>query len=512
MKTRQNHIKHHAEPVFEVVELDELNPAELDFAEKFDANLIGQPEARQIALDVRTRLKNPARDKNRPLGVFWLAGKSRRGKSLLAQVLAFLFHGDRDALTRLTSEDYQDKSDMHGLRGAPPRYESWRKPVDVSKMKSEELSQVDEYSVITDWNRVRVRLNSNEVIDIVVLEEFGKSGEMFYKFWMEVFDKGRKVLANGEVADFRNTVFILTDNTGMDEVEREERGGIGFNAHARTLSHEEIVAVVDAHLKAKYKPEFRNRLDRVVVYRDLNQDQTGDVLGVELRHFEDRIMSQMARGEDFTLEVDESARTFLLARAKFEVANIKKTIIDLLENPIGRLLDKENPNRVLGGDLVRVSFDAGSARGKDGKLTFAIARGAGITDQRLEGLDLYRGETDESMKGLGMQRRISKARMRANVKTVKQWTLSLTKENKRKFQEDSAALINDVRRVHEIEIESFSLREKAPFTITLVVVATEEQVSLIKEHYPELVARVVESDEPKPTGDPDGAPRTAAKK
>jgi|AGTN01.2.fsa_nt_gi ATPases with chaperone activity, ATP-binding subunit len=510
MKTRQN--RDHTEPVFEVVDLDVMNPAEHDFAELFDANLIGQPEARQIALDVRTRYKNPARDMNRPLGVYWLAGKSRRGKSLLAQVLAFLFHGSRDALTRLTSEDFQDKSDMHGLRGAPPRYESWRKPVDAKKLSSEALAQVDEYSVITNWNRIRVRLSSNEEIDIVVLEEFGKSGEGFYKFWMEVFDKGKKVLANGEMADFRNTVFILTDNTGMDEVEREEAGGIGFNAQPRTLNHEEIVAIVDKHLIRKYKPEFRNRLDRIVVYRDLTADGVADILGVELRHFEERLMAQMPRGEDFTLEVTESARKFMLATAKDEVANLKKVIIDLMENPIGRLLSKDNENRVLGGDLVRVSYDANSVRGKNGKLDFAIARGAGITDQRLEGLDLYRGETDESMKGLGLQRRISKARMRANVKTAKQWTLVLTKENKRKFQEDSAALINDVRRVHEIEIESFSLREKAPFTITLAVTATEEQISLIKEHYPELVAKVVPQDEPKPTGGPDGAPKAAAKK
>lgn len=514
MKTRQNReVKHHTEPVFEVVELDELNPAELEFAELFDANLIGQPEARQIALDVRTRYKNPARDMNRPLGVYWLAGKSRRGKSLLAQVLAFLFHGNRDALTRLTSEDFQDKSDMHGLRGAPPRYESWRAPVDVTKMKSEQLAQVDDYSVITDWNRIRVRLGSSEEIDIVVLEEFGKSGQMFYKFWMEVFDKGKKVLANGEMADFRNTVFILTDNTGMDEVEREEAGGMGFNARPRTLTHEETVGIVKKHLKVKYPPEFRNRLDKVVVYRDLTEDGVTEVLNVEIRHFEERLMAQMPRGEDFTLDVDKSAREFMLKKAEYEVANMKKVIIDLMENSIGRMLDKANENRVLGGDLVRVSHDANSKRGKEGKLTFAIARGAGVTDKRLEGLDLFRGETEESQKGLGMQRRISKARMNARPENTKLWTLTLSKENKRKFQEDSAALIHDVKSIHEIEVESFKIRDKAPFAVILEVNATEEQISLVKVHYPELVAKVVPQDDPaQPKGGPDGTPKATSKK
>ncbi len=147
---------------FVVVDLERQTPAEEQFANRFDSRLIGQPEARQIALDVRAKLRNPLRSKDYPLGVYYCVGKSRRGKSLLAQVLATLFHGDKDALTRITAEDYLDDSQMTDLTGATPKYIGYRAPVDLAKMPREQLLQTDGYSKVSEWNRLRVRVNSKE--------------------------------------------------------------------------------------------------------------------------------------------------------------------------------------------------------------------------------------------------------------------------------------------------------------------------------------------------------------
>lgn len=466
---------------FVVVDLDELSPAEEQFGERFDARLIGQPEARQIALDVRSNYKNPLRNKKRPLGVYYLVGKSRRGKSLLAQVLAYLFHGDAEALTRLTSEDYQDDSDMHGLVGAPPRYVSWRKPVDAARLSREQLAQTDSYSVVTNWNRIRVRLNSKEYIDVVVLEEFEKSGPDFYKFWMEVFDKGKKVLANGEVADFTNTVFILTSNLGMDTVEQEERGGIGFNNGPKKLTHDRIVAVVEDKMRRRYKPEFRNRLDGVVVYRELTRDDVRRIVDIEVQELQDRIVDQMPRGADFTLEVTDTARAFLLAESKDEVAELKRVIARHMEKPLGRLLDEDNPERILGGDLVRVSWDGTST-----SLTFEIARGAGDFAEGVEGLQVYGGDTPETAHGMAFQRRVEKARHKARREKTKEWSVILTARTLDEFAEESACLLHDLERVFEVEVPDYSVHKRTPYTLSLVVVCTEEQIALIRTQYPEL--------------------------
>ncbi len=486
MKTKDRKQEELEKPLpFVVVNLEGMSPAEEKFADRFDSRLVGQPEARQIALDVRARYKNPLRNKNYPLGVYYCVGKSRRGKSLLAQVLAWLFHNDPEALTRITAEDYLDDSQLTDLTGATPKYVGWRKPVDVSKMPRELLMQTDGYSKVSQWNRVRVRIDSKEYIDIVVVEEFEKSGYDFFKFWMEVFDKGRKTLGNGEMCDFRNTVFILTSNIGMDRVEREEMGGIGFNRQPKKLSHDEIVKIVREEMRKKFKPEFRNRLDAVVVYRELTREDVAKIVDIEVNLINDRIISQMKRGDDFTLDVDDSARLFVLNETGGEVAELKRVLEKHLVTPLGRMLDEDNPDRVRGGDLVRVTWD-----GKSEKLTFAIARGHGDVDEGLEHLDVHH-DTDDTLKGLALQRRVAKARMRARREAQKEWSLILHGDSKEEFEENAATLIHDVKNVYELRVKSYSIQEESPYMVVLVVVASDEQVALVKELYPELEVKPV---------------------
>jgi len=471
---------------FVVVDLESRTPAEEQYASRFDSRLVGQPEARQIALDVRAKYRNPLRSKDYPLGVYYCVGKSRRGKSLLAQVLAWLFHGDKDALTRITAEDYLDDSQMTDLTGATPKYVGYRAPVDVTKVPREQLLQTDGYSKVSQWNRVRVRINSKEHIDVVVIEEFEKSGYDFFKFWMEVFDKGRKTLGNGEEVDFSNTVFILTSNLGMSRVEKEERGGIGFNRTERKLSHDEIVAIVNDEMRRQYKPEFRNRLDGVIVYRELTREDVAKIVDIEVDKIEERIVTQMPRGEDFTLNVEASAREFLLEKTGGEVAELKRVLESKLITPMGRMLDPDNEDRVRGGDLVRITWD-----GKSESLTFAVARGHGDVDENLEGLRVYGGDTEASMKGLSLQRRVAKARMRVRREAEKEWNLVLTFTGKDHFEEEAPALIHDVKSVFDVRVKSTTIQEEAPYSVALVAVATEEQIRLVKELYPELDAHPI---------------------
>ena len=488
--TRTNGKSAVTDNMFEVIDLDVLSPAEEAYADQFDSRLIGQPDARQLAIDIRARYRNPLRDRSRPIGIYYLVGKSRRGKSLLAQVLAEMFHGNKEALTRVTAEDYYDDSQMTDLMGASPKYVGFRDPVNAYKLEPEKLAQVDGYSKVSEWNRLRVRMNSREVIDIVVIEEMEKAGYDFYKFWMEAFDKGKKRLGNGELCDFTNTVFIITSNLGMDRVEKEEAGGIGFNSKAKKLTHEQIVSVVQQEMQRRYKPEFRNRLDAVVVYRELTEEHVRQILNVEINRIQDRIIDQMPRASDFTLEVDESAREFLFNAAAGEVADLKRALFSHLETPMGRLLDRDNPQRVMGGDLVRVSWD-----GKSDKLRFAIARGEGDFAEGVEGMDLFGGETPESARGMALQRRVQKARMRARRAQTREWVVLLTAPSLDELQEASAELIHDLQRVFELEVTDISLRQRSPYTLSLLVVATDEQMGLVRQHFPDIAANPTEEEQ-----------------
>jgi hypothetical protein len=303
---------------------------------------------------------------------------------------------------------------------------------------------------------------------------------------MEIFDKGAKTLGNGEECDFSNTVFILTSNIGMERVEREEKGSIGFTSRAKTLSHAEIVSVVSQEMKRAYKPEFRNRLDGVVVFRELTNEDVAKIVDVEVDKIEQRIVDQMPRGQDFTLDIQASAREFLLAKTGGEVAELKRVIETHVMNSLGRMLDPDNEERILGGDLVRVSWD-----GKSDKLTFAIARGHGDVDGNLEGLKLYGGDTAGSLRGLSLQRRVARARMQARREAEKEWNLVLTFASKDEFEEEAPALIHDVKSVFEIRVKGYAIMEEAPYSVTLMVVASDDQIKLAKELYPELEAKPI---------------------
>lgn len=474
-------------PVFEVVDLDVLSPAEEAFGEDFDNQLIGQPEARRIALDIRARYRNPTRNKEVPLGVYYFVGKSRRGKSKFAQVLAKIFHGSEKALIRVTSEDYYDESQMNDLRGAPPKYVGYREPVEWKRLKKETLAQVDGYSKITDWNRVRVRMDSGEEIDIVVIEEFAKSGRDFYKFWMEIFDKGGKTLANGEYADFSNTVFIITDNLGMDKVEKEENGkAIGFTSgQKKILTHDEVLAIVQEEMK-RFPPEFRNRIDEMCVFRELTADETMQIVHIQVNLLKDRILDQMKRGDDFELDVTQSACDFLLKESNEDVANLKRTLLRYVEAPLGRMLDRDNPEKVLGGDLVQVSWD-----GKSKHLTFKIARGAGEIDTNLEGLRRFLGDTEETQKGLAFQRRLSKARGAVARSKMESWNITLQSDELADVQSAGADLFHELKEVYGLKVSSFSASFEAPYLAVFIVRGTKEQLDLFQERNPECKVKPV---------------------
>ena len=473
------------EPVFEVVDFDTLSPAEEAFGDAFDSMLIGQPEARRIALEIRARHRNPTRNKEVPLGVYYFIGKSRRGKSRFAQVLAKIFHGSEKALIRVTSEDYYDESQMNDLRGAPPKYVGYREPVDWKKLKKETLAQVDGYSKVSDWNRQRVRLDSGEEIDIVVIEEFAKSGRDFYKFWMEVFDKGGKTLANGEYADFSNTVFIITDNLGMDKVEKEESGKtIGFRSgEKKVLTPAEVEAIVREEMK-RFPPEFRNRIDEMCIFRELTADETMQIVHIQVQMLKDRIMDQMKRGDDFELDVTQSACDFLLKESDEDVANLKRTLLRFVEAPLGRMLDKDNPEKVLGGDLVRVSWD-----GKSKTLTFQVARGAGEIDTNLEGLRRFLGDTDETQKGLAFQRRLSKVRGAVARSKQEDWTITLASDELAEVQSAGADLFHDLKEIYGFKVTSFSASFETPYVAVFIVRGSQEQVDLFSQMNPECTVK-----------------------
>lgn len=353
---------------FTIVNTTEISGSEKVFVNGFASRVVGQPAALSIAQLAYRSARNPLRDRTRPIGIYYLVGPSRTGKSLTGEVLAELFHGRREALTRIQASDYEQDHQILDIKGAPPSYIGYRDPQDAKNRL--EPDEVDPSSIISTHNLKRVKLGSKERVDIIVIEEFEKSSYDFYKLWMGVFDKGKLKMANSQTVDFTNTIFVLTSNLATDELEKMASGGIGFGSQPKILNEDDVKSVVDRAMMRRYKKEFRNRLDAVVIFKPLTMADMTNVIDAEIRLLGERIFLQMTSSTYFELCVEPSAKFFLLARSGTEVAVLKRVLNSEVLMPLGRLLDDDN-RRIHGDDIVRIFHD-----GQSSGLSFAVGKGA----------------------------------------------------------------------------------------------------------------------------------------
>lgn len=460
---------------FTVVDHNELSTAEISFAERFGGRVIGQPAALKVASLAFNMARNPLRDRTRPIGIFYLVGPSRTGKSLSGVVLADIFHNDPEALIRIQASDYTEDHQMLDLKGAPPSYVGFRDPKDPKNKL--EAHESDPYSVISPHNLQRVRLNSKENIDVVVIEEFEKGTMDFYKFWMGVFDKGTARLGNGQVADFRNTIFILTSNLGMDELEKNAKPGMGFITREVKVTKQDVETIVHEQMKARFKPEFRNRLDAVVIFQPFDNDSLSKIVDSEIAQVQKRINDEMEAGEDFVLDVNINAKQFLLGSVDNNVAELKRVINRDVLMPLGRLLSNHKVN---GGDIVRVSVN-----GEKTALVFSVASDAyGVAphEEQIRKLGKRAGSVN-----MATQREIRKAALAARSNGVQEWSVIMSASSMKELSKRSVELLHTLENVIEVEVPHITFQRKAPFIFSVVVQASREQMTLL--------ARLNEEDE-----------------
>lgn len=345
-----------------------INGGEEWFVRRFEEHVIGQPEALQVALQAYNAAHNPLRDLSRPIGIYLLIGPSRTGKTLTAETLALLMHGNKNAMVRLQGGDYRQEHQMLDLKGAPPSYIGYKDPADEKEKLAP--SDIDPTSVISNHNLNRVRMGSDSQVNIILIDESEKACSEFFKLWMGIFDTGVLRLGNGEMVDFTNTIFIMTSNLGMAEVEKLARGGIGFTNTARDVTRQDVQSTVVRALSLVYPPEFRNRLDAVVIFQPLSHGDMRKIVQHEIDLVQKRIYKQLEQNRQFMLQVSEEAQDFLLQEAlssNKSIAELKRVLGRRIIMPLGRELERGS---IQEGDVVRVSLEAGA------RLLFAIERGA----------------------------------------------------------------------------------------------------------------------------------------
>lgn len=241
----------------------------------FSSRVIGQDEAVSAVVDRIAMLKAGLTDAGKPVAVFLFAGPTGTGKTELAKTLAEYLFGSPDRLIRLDMSEFQAMESIRKIVGEP--------------------DAAAESQALTD----RVR---KAPFSVVLLDEFEKANAGVWDLFLQVFDDGRLTDARGQTVDFRHCLIILTSNVGSTI---REDGGAGFLAHSAALSAQHVMRAIGR----SFRPEFLNRLDRIIVFRPLGREQMRGIVAKELSLVLER---RGLRHREWAVEWEASALEFLL--------------------------------------------------------------------------------------------------------------------------------------------------------------------------------------------------------
>ncbi|MGD1846798.1 MAG: ATP-dependent Clp protease ATP-binding subunit [Salibacteraceae bacterium] len=296
--------------------------------EELEGAVIGQDNA--IAKVVKAIQRNRAglKDPNKPIGTFIFLGPTGVGKTQLAKELSrYLFDKD-DSLIRIDMSEYMEKFAVSRLIGAPPGYIGY-----------EEGGQLTE--------KVRRRPYS-----VVLLDEIEKAHPDVYNLLLQVLDDGQITDSLGRRIDFRNTIIIMTSNIGSRQL-KDFGLGVGFSTSARKDAADDVTkGVIEKALRKTFAPEFLNRIDDVVLFNTLKQDDIFKIIDIELKHLYGRVETM-----GYNISLTETAKKYIAEKGydeQFGARPLKRAIQKYLEDPMAEEIIKSNINE---GDTLVVDLD-----------------------------------------------------------------------------------------------------------------------------------------------------------
>ncbi len=285
--------------------------------------VIGQEDAVRAVSNAVRRSRAGLKDPSRPVGSFIFMGPTGVGKTELARALAEFLFDDEQALVRIDMSEYMERHAVARLIGAPPGYVGY-----------EEGGQLTE--------AIRRRPYA-----VLLFDEVEKAHPEVFNVFLQILDDGRLTDSKGRVVDFKNTVIIMTSNVGSQFIHDFSRG---------ELAEEEMRKAVDVELHQRFRPEFLNRIDDVIVFHSLDRGHIKQIIGVQIERLE-----KMIAERGLTLEISDAAKDRIAHDGydpAFGARPLKRALQRLIIDPLAmRLLE----GRFKAGDTVFVNVTSGGA-------------------------------------------------------------------------------------------------------------------------------------------------------
>jgi ATP-dependent Clp protease ATP-binding subunit ClpB len=305
----------------------------LKLEDSLHKRVIGQEEAVTAVAEAVVRARSGLKDPNRPIGSFIFLGPTGVGKTELARALAEFLFDDERAMVRIDMSEYQEKHNVARLLGAPPGYIGF-----------EEGGQLTE----------AVR---RKPYCVILFDEIEKAHPDVFNVLLQLLDDGRLTDGQGRTVDFRNTIVIMTSNIGSQRILAYKGSHIGE-------IYDRMKAAVMEEVRKAFRPEFLNRVDEMIVFHALSEEQLKKIVDIQLRRLQERLADR-----HITLVLTDAARTHLVNVGydpAYGARPLKRTMQKEIETALGRLLLQ---GKVLDGQTVRVDY-------RGDALTFDLVPGA----------------------------------------------------------------------------------------------------------------------------------------
>jgi len=291
--------------------------------ERLAQRVIGQKAAIKAVSDAVRRARSGLQDPNRPIGSFIFLGPTGVGKTETARALAEFLFDDENAMVRIDMSEYMEKFSVQRLIGAPPGY--------VGYDEGGQLSEA-----------VRRRPYA-----VVLFDEIEKAHPDVFNVLLQVLDDGRLTDGQGRTVDFKNTIVIMTSNLGSPIIQE-----YFLNGKTDKASHQAMEDKVLAELKRHFRPEFLNRVDDVIIFQSLDEEELARIVEIQIGRLEKRLAQQ-----NLTLDVDDRAKQLLAKEGydpQFGARPLKRAVQEQLLNPLSmKILEGD----FKAGDKIKVTAD-----------------------------------------------------------------------------------------------------------------------------------------------------------
>ena len=304
----------------------------LNMSNNIQGSIIGQDDAINKVVKAIRRNRVGLKDPQKPIGTFMFLGPTGVGKTYLAKKLAESLFDSQDALIRVDMSEYMEKFSVSRLIGAPPGYVGY-----------------DEGGQLTE--RVRRKPYS-----VVLFDEIEKAHTDVFNLLLQVMDEGRLTDSLGRYIDFKNTIIILTSNTGTRQL-KEFGQGVGFTTNDITNNKEVAHSIIKKALNKSFSPEFLNRIDDIVIFDNLSRDSIFKIIDLELKDFCKRLS-----GMGYSLELTVNAKDFIADAGcdiQYGARPLKRAIQQYLEDEIAELILK---GEIAQGDTIIIDYDSSNKK------------------------------------------------------------------------------------------------------------------------------------------------------